>query len=232
MTLTGRVPDHPATFSTKRVGDAPSIVDVSAAALELLPAELIIFDPYCGLGHDVEAVGTRLGRRFDGIEIELDPALGGSYPNTAPWVRFGDAADPTCYPTEPFVVWTSPPYDNRISRDYRRGPTPATKRNGRLAYGISLGRAPHPRNLAHKVDTKGSAGFYAELADVFKLWGRYAVLNVDLPMRDRCVADLHAAGFSSLVVIEVLTPRARGFDNSNVDDRPRCEVVIAAERPS
>lgn len=230
MGLTGKTPDHPSPFTTRSVAGKASIAHVIEAMIAAAPPEMLVFDPYAGQGIVLEGICEHLGRAVDGIDIEAG-ADGYGYRNTRPWVRQGNAADPACYPSEPFVVATSPPYTNRVSIDYRSGPTPATKLNGRRSYGTSLGRPLHPDNIARLVDRNGSDAFFAELGEVFKLWGHHAILNVDFPMGDRCLELLSNAGFDTYLIVDVTTPRARGFANSDIDDRPDHEIVIAAGRP-
>lgn len=218
-------PSHPATFTTRGVEGAPSVTDVLEGMAYLLPPGLVLFDPYAGEGKVLTEVGRRLGRTVDGIDIEL-------WPERMAWVRHGSAGDASSYPSAPFAVTTSPPYINGISADYKDGPTERTNVAGRASYGISLGGPLAKGNLARLVTggyqrrPDGDYGeFYAELGRHMKHWQRYAIVNVDGPMADGCCAQLRAAGYDQLVVVEVATPRRRVGANR---DRPAAEVVIAA----
>lgn len=234
MALSGRVPDHPATFSTRRVGTAASMEEVLEDLIDEYPLGLLIFDPFAGTGAVLGPICRRLGRRVDGVEIELDPALGGSYRGTEAWVRFGDAFEAASYPRERFVVSTSCCYTNRISTDYVNGPTPATKLAGRTSYGTSLGRALHPNNLARAVDRSGRDGpqeaFYGKLGAAIAHWGEHVLLNVDAPMSAHCQKLLASARYRIEDVVDVLTPRLRGV--ANAGDRAEHEVVIVAAKES
>jgi len=220
-------PSHPATFTTKGVKGQPSVADVIRAMAELLPPELVLFDPYAGEGKVLEAIGFLLDRQVDGIDIEL-------WPERRPWVRHASAADERSYPSVPFAVVTSPPYVNGISADYKDGPTPSTNTAGRASYGISLGGPLDQGNLARLVvggyqrqPDRDYAPFYDELGRHMKHWPAHAIVNVDEPMAEHVCSRLEALGYSTLVV-EVATPRRRV--GSHGDRRPAVEVVIGAAR--
>ena len=221
-------PSHPATFTTKGVKGAPSVADVIGAMAELLPPELVLFDPYAGEGKVLEVIGQRLGRTVDGIDIEL-------WPERRPWVRHGSAADAVSYPTVPFAVVTSPPYVNGISADYKDGPTSSTNVAGRASYGVSLGGPLAAGNLARLVvggyqrqPDRDYSAFYDELGRHAKHWPQRAIVNVDEPMAELVGRQLEGLGYQ-LVVVPVATPRRRV--GSHGDRRPAVEVVIAAARP-
>jgi hypothetical protein len=207
-------PDHPAEFS-------PEVLAVIEPLLvRLAPGR--VHDPFAGRGVRLGALCDRLVIAFSGTDRE-------QYANADPRVAIVNAADPTGYPTTPFAVVTSPVYfGNRISSDYVNGPTPRTKRNGRRAYGISLGRPLHPDNLARACRPGHEAAYYAGHGRVVQHWGEHAIVNVDLPICDGWVALLVAFGYVIDDVHAVHTRRYRGPANS--ERRAEHEVVIVAAR--
>ena len=208
-------PLHPAQFSHE-------ILDAIVPALRALPRGSLVFDPYAGRGIRLAARCQLYGIRFAGVDIE-------QYEKSHPAVKLGDANDPAVYPAEPFVVITSPVYfGNRISSDYVNGPTPNTKTNGRRAYGISLGRALHPDNLARLCRRGRAPEYYAGHSPAVNLWGSRVIVNVDGPLYDGWRTLLEDAGYTIALTRCVKTPRYRGPDNSEV--RAEYEVVIFATK--
>lgn len=205
-------PLHPSEYS-------PEVLDVVRSLLEQ-DAPARVHDPYAGRGVRLGTLCDALGIAFTGSDIER-------YEETDARVIVGDAADVSTYPREPFAVVTSPVYfGNRISSDYVGGPLPTTKRNGRRAYGISLGRALHPENLARVCRPGSEARYYEGHAHAVKHWGALAIVNVDAPIAPGWIALLGAHGYADLVVHDVVTRRYRGPANS--EKRADHEVVIRA----
>lgn len=208
--LTGTVPAHPAQYS-------PEIIELLRGLIE--PGERIV-DPFAGLGLRLGALCDELDADFSGTDIE-------TWPGADPRVEGGDARMPLCYPAAPFTVVTSPPYTNRISTDYVNGPTETTKRAGRRAYGISLGRALSMPNLA-RVAKPDSDEFYAGLGAAMDQWGDRVLLNVDLPMGGRAAALLTMRGYVIEHVHRVGTRRYKVVGHG--DTRAPHEIVIEAVR--
>ena len=151
-------------------------------------------------------------------------------------VLVADACDPLSYPPRPFTVVTSTVYLNKRFGDYKNGPTPTTKTKGRRDYGIALGRALHPRNLARYTGHPRYAHLYwAGHTDAVKCWGDRVVLNVDEPISAGWQALLGDQGYEVVSVVPVFTRRYGGL--ANADKRAKYEVVmvavaaIAFERP-
>lgn len=212
MTLKSPPPKHPSEYS-------PEIVDALTPILaKLAPAR--VHDPFAGRGLRLGALCDRLGIAFTGTDLE-------TWEGADPRVKLGDSSEASTYPAEDFVVVTSPVYlGNRISSDYVNGPTPWTKSNGRRAYGISLGRALHSRNLARQC--RSAPAYYRGHAEAVKHWDRVVVLNVDAPIREGWLALLTSEGYAVREVKGVETRRYRGPANS--EKRADYEVVIVAER--
>jgi hypothetical protein len=212
-------PPHPAEYSP----------EVLAAFEPWVAGERHVHDPFGGRGVRLGRLCDRFGVTFTATDIE-------SYDEPDPRVVFGDAADRSSYPLlDDSIIATSPPYLNGISSDYKDGPTARTNRRGRLSYGISLGRALHPRNLARRVigginrNADGDfEAFWAEFATIVDCWGGRVLLNIDNTMCDRSTALLEERGYRIVDVERCFTKRNRQFANG--DSRPLYEVVLVATR--
>jgi hypothetical protein len=205
---------HPARYS-------PEVLVVVAELLaELAPAH--VHDPFAGTGVRLATLCDELGIAYTGTDIE-------EWPGRDRRVQLGDSLDPATYPVEDFTVVTSPVYVNKRLADYPNGPTPTTKVKGRRDYGIALGRALHPRNLARLTGRPNlAAQARHEDAAIVKLWGAVAVVNVDGPIGDRWAGLLAEAGYRITATREVKTQRYGGLDNAEV--RADHEVVLVATR--
>lgn len=217
MSLTGAVPAHPAQYS-------PEILEVLGELIE--PGERI-HDPFAGLGLRLGALCDEIGAEFTGTDIE-------------PWagidlrVDGGDSTLPLTYPERGFTVCTSPVYfGNRISSDYVNGPTETTKRAGRRAYGISLGRALAGGNLARACRPAHEDRYYELHSLAVRWWGERVLLNVDRPLGARWEELLSSHGYEIRQRIEVGTRRYRvggDGDGFGAGERAECELVIEAGR--
>ncbi len=206
---------HPAQYS-------PEVIDALAG---LIGAGSWIHDPFAGVGIRLGRLCDRLGATFTGGDIE-------AWPGADPRVAVVDALQPTGYPTEPFVLCTSPVYGNKRLGDYPNGPLPTTNVKGRLTYGIAKGGPLHPRNFAR---WSGRPYFMAEYwrlhAEVVQVWARVAprvFLNVDEPIAEGWAGLLEDAGYRVTQVIPVRTQRYRGLAHD--DKRADHEVVIVATK--
>jgi hypothetical protein len=198
---------------------SPEVIEVIAGLLR--PGERI-HDPFAGHGLRLGALCDRLHLAFTGTDLEDWQPRDGR-------VQSGDARDPATYPPEPFTVVTSPVYLNKRLADYRNGPTPTTKTKGRRDYGIALGRALHPDNLARHTghQTRASAYWQGHAAAVCR-WSERVVLNVDSPIEVGWCELLADQGYTVEQVIPARTRRYGGLDNA--DKRAEHEVVIVARR--
>jgi hypothetical protein len=207
--MTGR---HPLQYS-------PEVLDVLA---ELIVAGERVHDPFAGPGVRLGPLCDRLGAIFSGSDRE-------DWPGRDPRVIVADARDPASYPSERFTTVTSPVYVNKRCADYANGPTETTKVKGRRDYGIALGRALHPDNLARFTGRPSKAPLYWRgHADAVKCWGDRVILNVDEPISARWQELLVDAGYRVGAVIPAYTRRYRGL--ANADKRAEYEVVIVATR--
>jgi hypothetical protein len=200
---------------------SPEVLDVLAEFIA--PGERI-HDPFAGPGVRLAALCDRIGAVFSGSDIE-------DWPGHDPRVVVADARDAASYPVRPFTIVTSPVYENKRCCDYPNGPTINTKVKGRRDYGIALGRALHPHNLARWTGGQTAAktaGYYAGHAGAVKHWGDRVILNVDLPISEPWQRLLVEHGYSIIDVIPAFTRRYGGLDNA--EKRAEYEVVIVATR--
>jgi hypothetical protein len=203
---------HPCQFS-------PEILELLAALI--VPGDYV-FDPFAGPGTRLGALCDRLGASFAGCDIE-------DWPGRDPRVVRADAKDASSYPDGPFVIVTSPVYVNKRCADYRNGPTPTTKTKGRRDYGIALGRALDPENLARTTGRRSQvAAYWQGHADAVKHWRNRVILNVDEPIADgwRTLLEVDG-GYTITDVFPVKTQRYGGLNNA--DKRAEHEVVMIAE---
>jgi hypothetical protein len=181
-----------------------------------------VHDPFAGPGLRLGALCDEIGATFTGTDIE-------DWPGHDRRVVVGDALDGATYPTVPFTTCTSPVYVNKRCADYANGPTPQTKTRGRRDYGIALGRALHPDNLARLTGKPARAPrYWRKHAQALKFWGDRVILNCDEPICDGWMAILEDAGYSIVSLVPAITRRHRGLDNA--DKRAPFEVIIEAQR--
>lgn len=187
-----------------------------------IPPGLPVHDPFAGPGIRLGALCDRLGATFTGTDIE-------AWPGADPRVVVGDARDPATYPSGRFAVITSPVYVNKRCADYANGPKPTTQLRGRRDYGIALGRALHPFNLARTTGRPARvADYWREHGKAVKHWGELVALNVDEPIGDQWCNLLIEHGYEIDAILPVHTQRYGGLDNA--EKRAEHEVVILALR--
>jgi hypothetical protein len=214
---TSPTPPHPAEYSTE------VLQEIGPRLLRLAPER--VHDPFAGRGR-------RLGHLCDLLEITFTGTDIDRYKDADRRVQCRNANDPAGYPPAPFVIVCSPVYfGNRISTDYTNGPLASTKTSGRRSYGISLGRALHPDNLARLCRPTDHDAYYRGHGKAVKHWGERVFLNVDSPLVDDWCRLLGAHGFRlAEPVLRVRTSRYRGLAGS--DKRADHEAVIVATRPT
>ncbi len=215
LTAPGR---HPTQYS-------PEVLVVLA---ELIRRGEHIHDPFAGPGLRLGRLCDELGATFTGGDIDGPWADG-----VDPRVTLGaDARDPATYPPPPFRICTSPTYANKRFCNYPNGPLTTTKTERRRDYGIALGRALDPRNLArftgHQYRKARAAAYWRGHSDAVKSWGEQVILNVDEPISEPWQALLAAHGYAIEAVIPAFTRRYGGLDNA--EKRAEHEVVVVAER--
>lgn len=203
---------HPCQYS-------PEVLTVLA---ELIRPGEHIHDPFAGPGNRLANLCDQIGATYSGGDIE-------DWPGHDPRVRQVDATQADSYPTGDYRLVTSPVYVNKRCADYRNGPTPTTKTKGRRDYGIALGRALNPRNLARHTGRPAEAETYWRLhAEAVAHWPARVIVNVDEPISDRWQQTLLDAGYRVGRVLPAYTQRYGGLDNA--DKRAEFEVVIVATK--
>ena len=199
---------HPAQYS-------PEVIDVLRTLIK--PGDYV-YDPFAGTGLRLGALCDELGCRFMGGDIE-------DWPGKDDRVFIADALDAKLYPQDPFIVVTSPVYQNKRLGDYCNGPTPNTKTKGRRDYGISLGRALSSKNLARVTGRKSKEADYWALHRIaVKNWPDRVIVNVDSPISARWQDLLIEAGYTALDIHKAYTRRDRGVGCADH------EVVLVARR--
>jgi hypothetical protein len=183
----------------------------------------IVHDPFAGTGERLAKLVEGRFLYFSGTDIE-------EWKGRVPQVRLGNSKYKSTYPSKPFIIVTSPTYyNNRISTDYADGPTENTKRAGRHAYGISLGHALDPDNMARVCrPTRGSEHDAMALA-CMRWWPERALVNVDAPIADRWVRLGWEAGYITTQRIPAMTRRLKG-GLAGAERRATNEVVLVMHR--
>jgi hypothetical protein len=196
--------------------------EVIAVLRKLIYAGEHIHDPFAGDGTRLAALCDELGATFTGTDIER-------WQGRDSRVAIADAGEWITYPAEPFTIVTSPAYVNKRCCDYPNGPTPATKIKGRICYGIALGHAVHPRNLARFTGKPSKRdAYWSEHEAIAKHWGDRVIVNVDEPISDGWQELLIRVGYRIEQVIPAFTRRNGGFIKPNKGKG--YEVVIVARR--
>lgn len=206
------VPVHPCQWS-------PEVLD---AIRPLIRCGERIHDPFAGTGLRLGQLCNDVGAAFTGTDIE-------DWPGHDWRVALGDSTFAASYPGRGFTIVTSPVYLNKRLADYPNGPLPTTRMKGRRDYGISLGRALHPNNLARHTGRPSRAVDYWRLhGDAVKHWRERAIVNVDGPIEAGWLKLLLDHGYRIDDVHHVVTQRYGGLDNAS--KRADFEVVIEARR--
>lgn len=159
------VANHPAQFTD-------SIIQELGV---LIPAHLpspshAVYDPFAGVGVRLGALCDRLGVEFSGGDLEewpgADPRVAARADATAAWT----------YPRRPFVVVTSPTYNNGVNDHFR--PRDASRR---LTYRSRLGRELHPNNTGRYSGRSSKAGevaYWRLTREAVKHWPDTVLVNV------------------------------------------------------
>ncbi len=131
--------------------------------------DAIIHDPYAGEGIKLGALCDRLGRTFSGVDLER-------WEGSDPRVRLDDSVDQQSYPTQPFIVTTSPTYCNGVNDNFKPSDT-----SRRLTYRVAAGHELHPNNTG-RWSGRGSKTAEAEYWRITRAcvrhWPDAALVNV------------------------------------------------------
>lgn len=157
------VKSHPAPFSDSIVEELGRLIPLH------VPTGSVIHDPFAGEGLHLGALCDRLGYRFSGTDLE--PWLGAD-----PRVLIGDATLVESYPTDPFVVVTSPTYNNGVNDHF--APKDDSRR---LTYRVHAGRELHPNNTGRysgRRSKKDEAAYWRLTRRAITHWPQRVIVNV------------------------------------------------------
>lgn len=204
---------HPCQYS-------PEVLEIVA---DMIQPGMRVHDPFAGPGNRLAALCDKIGATFSGTDIE-------AWPGSDPRVKQRNAKRFWAYPPgDDYLLVTSPVYVNKRCADYRNGPGPNTKVKGRRDYGIALGRALDPENLARHTGRPAEVEAYWALhGEAVQWWPLTVVVNVDLPIAERWEKLLDWHGYTVMEVVPAYTRRYGGLDNA--EKRAEHEVVMRAER--
>lgn len=211
---------HPAPYTD-------SLIETFAELLPtIVPPGHVIHDPFGGEGVRLGALCDRLGLLFSGTDLE-------PWKDGDPRVALGDSTDPTTYPPVPFVVVTSPTYNNGVNDHF----APKDK-SRRLTYRVAAGRALHPNNTGRwsgRGSKKGETEYWRITREVVKHWPDLAVVNVKDSTRAGETYPLIQLWTDLLVEygyeVERIDVECPGWRfGSNHDARTDTEAVLVARR--
>jgi hypothetical protein len=154
---------HPAPFTDSIIDELASLIP------RYVPDGAIIHDPFAGEGTKLAALCERLGYAYTGTDLE-------PWPNRDSRVKVGDSTDPLTYPDGPFVVVSSPTYNNGVNDHFK--PNDASRR---LTYRSRAGHELHPNNTGRwsgRSSAKGEAEYWRITREVVKHWPDVAMVNV------------------------------------------------------
>lgn len=210
--------NHPCQYS-------PEVLDILRTLVA--PGDHV-HDPFAGPGVRLGKLCDEIGATFSGGDIEEWP--GRDYRVQVLNATWQGSYPPFQYNIEDYLLVTSPVYQNKRCADYANGPTPDTKTKGRRDYGIALGRALHPNNLARTTGRKNREEDYWYLHGLaVRWWPNRVIVNVDEPIHHRWLHLLIGRGYDIKEIIPAYTRRYGGLDNA--DKRAEHEVVIVGVRP-
>lgn len=226
---------HPARFSIEIIEEVAKILNLRYRHTSSKP---IIFDCYGGSGERLRLLGDRTGMTVRGVEIEpkfiIDPC-----------VTVGDAQDPSVYPDERHIIFTSPTYPNGMADAHQINDT-----SRRYTYTAALGHLPNVNSQARygyrstrRNGKSRKRQKYWEIANnTVKNWGNAEMIIVNVSdfyatrggatELEPVVADwsdlLAKHGYPMQALIPVKTPRMK--NGANRDVRVGHEVLIVTER--
>jgi hypothetical protein len=211
---------HPAPFSEP-------IID---ALRVLLPAEVsedtIVHDPFAGEGLRLGRLCDELGYAFSGADLE-------HWQGSDSRVVQADSTRPSSYPEKPFVVVTSPTYNNGVNDHFQ--PSDSSRR---LTYRVAAGHALHTNNTGRysgRGSVKGELAYWKITRRCIRWWPDLAIVNVKdsirsgqvYPLVDLWRTLLRGSGYG-VKRYDVECPGWRYGENSDV--RVDSEAILVAKR--
>ena len=156
---------NPAQYST-------SVIDWLRHHLPQLTfanTDLVVHDPFAGAGLRLGELCDELGLTFSGRDLELwDPR--------DHRVKGGDSTLARNYPSSPFIIVTSPTYNNGVNDHFKPKDT-----SRRLTYRTALGHALHPHNTGRysgRGSAKGEQEYWRLHEQCVVHWPDVVVVNV------------------------------------------------------
>lgn len=212
---------HPAPFTESLITALSGLIPMYANR-----RVHVIHDPFAGEGRRLGKLCDTLGFTFTGTDLER-------WKDADPRVGLGDSTDPTTYPSSPFVVVTSPTYNNGVNDHFQ--PKDASRR---LTYRVRAGHALHENNTG-RYSGRGSktaeAEYWRITRDVVKCWPDVALVNVKDSYRgdDRYrLTDMWAALLlnNGYEIEQVDVPCPGWRFGTNHERRVETEAIIVAQR--
>lgn len=167
------LPDQCAQEFTERPHPCPFTDSIIEALRLLIPQhvtpEKAIHDPFGGGGVPLGRLCDDIGYRFAGTDLE--PWRDGD-----PRVALGDSTLAESYPTWPFVVVTSPTYNNGVNDHFKPKDT-----STRLTYRVAAGRELHENNTGRysgRGSKRGEESYWRLTREVVKHWPDTCLVNV------------------------------------------------------
>jgi hypothetical protein len=156
---------------------APYSDEIIAAFERMIPRlvepGLVVHDPFAGDGVKLGALCDRIGYEFTGTDLEHWRVPGGRRDYR---MITGDSTDEGTYPEAPFVVVTSPSYNNGVNDHFAPRET-----SRRLTYRVNAGRPLHVNNTG-RYSGRGSktaeAEYWRLTSGCVKHWPDLVLVNV------------------------------------------------------
>lgn len=166
------VAKHPCPYSTQ-------VID---ALREILPGFVgrgrSVHDPFAG-------EGVRLGGLCDGLRLVFTGTDLESWCDGDPRVEVGNARDPATYPSWPFVVVTSPTYNNGVNDHFE-----PRDESTRMTYRVAAGHALDDDNTGRWSGrgSKTAEAMYWEITEACVAnWPSRVIVNVKDSYRDKMI---------------------------------------------
>ena len=227
LTRPGHPEVHPVTTKPNPAQFSDTIIDALTTWIpRVLPIGHHVHDPFAGAGTKLGQLCDDLGVIFTGTDLER-------WKDGDDRVQVGDSTCAATYPDHPFVVCTSPTYNNGCNDHFT--PTDISKR---LTYRIAAGHALHMNNTGRWSGRRSQRGedMYWEITNrVVANWPDIALVNVKNSYRRHELYDFIGLWTTLLLArgyqvknVEVSTPGWRVGTNNQA--RTPTETILIATR--